>query len=100
MSGARLLGRHGLRTTPFVRWLLDLRALEDIGIRLMIALPHIPIGAVECVADEFKIFDTLPVLWHFRSDEEMLPPPPCEVPPTDFGFACGMSPHQKRADGR
>jgi hypothetical protein len=61
----------------------------------MIALPHIPIGAVDCVADEFKIFDTLPVLWQFRPDQEMLPPPPCEVPPTDFGFACGMSPLQR-----
>jgi hypothetical protein len=59
----------------------------------MIALPHIPIGAVDCVADEFKVFDTLPVLWQFRPTEEMLPPPPCEVPPTDFGFACGMSPY-------
>jgi hypothetical protein len=61
----------------------------------MIALPHIPIGAVDCVADEFKVFDTLPVLWQFRPTEEMLPPPPCEVPPVDFKFACGMSPLQR-----
>jgi len=73
---------------------------HEIESRLMIALPHIPIGAVECVADEFKIFDTLPVLWHFRPTEEMLPPPPCEVPPTDSKFACGTSPHLDRADGR
>ena len=61
----------------------------------MIALPHIPIGAIDCVADEFKIFDTMPVLWHFRPEEAMLPPPPCEVLPVDFKFACGMSPYQK-----
>jgi len=61
----------------------------------MIALPHIPIGAVECVADEFKVFDTLPVLWQFGSSEAMPPPPPCETPPTEFGSACGMSPLQR-----
>jgi hypothetical protein len=61
----------------------------------MIALPHIPIGAVDCVADEFKVFDTLPVLWQFRPTEAMPPPPPCEVPPVDFKFACGMSPLQR-----
>jgi hypothetical protein len=73
---------------------------KDRGVMLMIALPHIPIGAVDCVADEFKIFDTLPVLWQFRPAEVMLPPPPCETPPTDFGFDSGMSPYLKRADGR
>jgi len=57
----------------------------------MIALPHIPIGAIDCVAHEFKIFDTMPVLWHFRPEEAMLPPPPCDVPPIDFKFASGMS---------
>lgn len=66
----------------------------------MIALPHIPIGAVDCVADEFKVFDTLPVLWQFGSSEAMPPPPPCETPPTEFGSACGMSPCLKPADDR
>jgi len=61
----------------------------------MVALPHIPIGAIDCVADEFKIFDTMPVLWHFRHEEAMLPPPPCEDTPIDFKFACGMSPYEK-----
>jgi hypothetical protein len=65
--------------------------VEDIGIKLMIALPHVPIGAVDCVADEFKVFDTLPVLWQFRLTEAMPPPPPCESPPVDFKFACGES---------
>jgi hypothetical protein len=55
----------------------------------MIALPHVPIGAVDCVAHEFKVFDTLPVLWQFRPTEELPPPPPCEAPPVDFKFACG-----------
>ena len=44
----------------------------------MVALPHVPIGAIDCCAEEFKVFNDLPVLWGMKPQEDIPPAPPCE----------------------
>jgi hypothetical protein len=49
----------------------------------MVALPHIPIGAPDCVADELRVFNGLPVLWAFRPVLELPPSQTYEPAPFD-----------------
>lgn len=51
--------------------------------RLMVALPHIPIGAPDCVAEELKVFNGLPVLWALRPTQELPPSQTYEPAPFD-----------------
>ena len=44
---------------------------------LMIALPHIPIGAIDCIADDLEVFRRIPVLYPLQR-KEVMPPPESE----------------------
>ena len=43
----------------------------------MIALPHIPIGAIDCIADDLEVFRRIPVLYPLHR-KEVMPPPDLE----------------------
>jgi len=43
----------------------------------MVALPHIPIGAIDCIADDLEVFRRIPVLWQMEKEE--VPEPESEA---------------------
>jgi hypothetical protein len=57
----------------------------------MVALPHIPIGAIDCIADDLKVFRRIPVLWQISREE--VPEPESEAIEFELGRdMVGMSP--------